>query len=101
MMFPFDASYYEEFQGRLRGLLIRLEELFEPDQVGLIGELIDANESGVALEMMSDLLVERELRIPHEDADEIALLAGRMRLENVAAAISDLQSSGTSNADSP
>lgn len=59
----YDAAYYEDLQGRLRGLLIEVAKELPSVTVGLVDELIDANECGVALEMISDMLVESDGRI--------------------------------------
>jgi hypothetical protein len=53
-----DASEYEELQGRVRGLLISVADQLPPVTARLVAEMIDANECGVALETMSEMLVE-------------------------------------------
>jgi hypothetical protein len=58
-----DASRYEELQGRLRGVLITVSDQLPSFTVGLVDEMIDANECGVALETMSEMLVEADGRI--------------------------------------
>jgi hypothetical protein len=77
---PYDASYYEQLQGRLRGLLIAVENRLRPDQVSLLDELIEANECGVALHMLRDLLAEAKAPISAAERDHIAQLAATMKL---------------------
>jgi len=78
-----DSTYYEDIQGRLRGLLIELGRHFARDQAALISELIDANECGVALEMMSQILDEGKAPVPKEQVTEIARLGEQMDLPDV------------------
>jgi hypothetical protein len=79
----FDSAYYEDLQGRLRGLLIGLQDRFTHDQAAILDELINANEYGVALEMMTGILVEVDASIPNEQIEEIVRLAEQMSLSNV------------------
>lgn len=72
--------HFEELQGRLRGLLFVLADRLPSITVGLVAELIDANECGVALEIIIEMLVESgalidtaELRIVERLADEMGL----------------------------
>jgi hypothetical protein len=52
------ASQFEELQGRLRGLLIGVADQECRVTVQLVGEMIDANEGGVVLETISEMLAE-------------------------------------------
>lgn len=78
-----DISYYEEIQGLLRGLLISLEDHFSRDQAAFISEEIDANELGIALEMMSEILSDANGVIPNEHVVEISRLGEEMGLSGV------------------
>lgn len=78
-----DISYYEEIQGRLRGLLISLEEHFSKDQAAFLSEEIDANELGIALERMSEMLSEANGVIRNEHVVEISRLGEKMGLSGV------------------
>jgi hypothetical protein len=55
-----DRAYYEDIAGHLRGLLIRLNDRLPGKYVTLIAEFIDANELGLALEQIADVLSEDE-----------------------------------------
>lgn len=78
-----DIPYYEEIQGRLRGLLIGLEDHFSRDQAAFISEEIDANELGIALEMVSEILSNANGVIPNEHVAEISRLGEKMGLSGV------------------
>jgi hypothetical protein len=54
------ASYYEELRGRVRAVLIAVEAQLPSTTVDLVSEMIDANEPGVALETISEMLVESQ-----------------------------------------
>jgi hypothetical protein len=75
-----DRAYYQEIAGLLHGLLIRLGERLPGNDVTLIAEFIDANELGLALEKLADVLSEDEQPLsPDERADMLAL-ADRMQM---------------------
>lgn len=57
------APDFEALQGRLRGLLITVADQLPAFTVGLVDEMIGVNECGLALETMSEMLVESEGRI--------------------------------------
>lgn len=58
-----EVSHFEELQGRLRGLLITVADKLPRVTVQLVAEMIDANECGVALETVSEMLVESRAAI--------------------------------------
>jgi hypothetical protein len=75
-----DRAYYEEIAGHLHSLLIRLDDRLPAKDVTLIAEFIDANELGLALEQLADVLSEDEQPLtPDERADMLALTE-RMRM---------------------
>ena len=76
----FDAAYYEDLRGRMRGVLIAVAELFAAQQVGLVDELIDANEPGIALEMLSEMLVEVHAEVDPQVIEQMERLANDMGL---------------------
>jgi hypothetical protein len=82
MITRYDAAYYEELQGRLRALLVEFDRWLSTQQATFLTELIDANECGIALEIMSDLLREADARVDKTAADEAAGLAERMHLNS-------------------
>ncbi|MDQ6782256.1 MAG: hypothetical protein M3063_02175 [Actinomycetota bacterium] len=53
----YDAEYYETLQSGVRALLIMTGDRLSTDEVGLFTDLVDANEPGVALEMLVDSLL--------------------------------------------
>ncbi|GAB3774533.1 hypothetical protein FB382_003773 [Nocardioides ginsengisegetis] len=77
-----DLTSYEEIAGQLHGLLIRLDDRLPGKDITLIAEFIDANELGLALEQMADVLSEDEQPLaPDERADMLALVE-RMQMGN-------------------
>lgn len=67
-----DAAY-DDIRGRVQGLLINVADQLPPVTVGLVDELLDANELGVAVEMLSEMLVESNARL---SPDAIAIFKG-------------------------
>lgn len=68
-------AHYEEIAGILHGLLIRLDDRLPGKDRALIAEFIDANELGLALERMADVLSDDEqLLAVDERADTLALV---------------------------
>jgi hypothetical protein len=77
----FDQNYYEELQGRLRALLIQTGFWISPEELTLFNELVDANECGVALDMLTEALVSSEARIDEAVFKDVQSLAEQMNLE--------------------
>lgn len=75
-----DRGHYEEIAGQLRGLLIRLEDRLPSKDVALIAEFIDANELGLALEQMADVLSEDEQPLNAEERADMLSLVDRMQM---------------------
>lgn len=61
-----DASRFDDIRGRVRGLLITVADQLPVVTAGLVDELLDANEQGVAVEMLSEMLVQSNARISPE-----------------------------------
>jgi hypothetical protein len=76
----FDAVYYEDLRGRVRGVLIAVAEHLQAQEVGLVDELIEANESGLALELLTVMLVETGVKVDPRVVEQIDQLAGDMGL---------------------
>ena len=74
------SAYYEELQGRIRGLLITVSDQLPPYTVGLVDRMIEANECGVALETISDMLVESSAVLPAEVLEIVEGLVTMMEL---------------------
>jgi hypothetical protein len=77
-----ESAYYEEIAGRLHGLLIRLDDRLPGTDVTLIAEFIDANELGLALEQMADLLSENGKPLSTDERDGMLALVDRMRMDD-------------------
>lgn len=75
-------AYYEHLQGRLRSLLIRVEDQLPRPTTALISEFIDANECGLALEKLSDILYESEATIDPDIVLDVRALAAIMELDS-------------------
>ncbi|MFE4000455.1 MafI family immunity protein [Nocardioides sp. YIM B13467] len=75
-----DRAYYEEIAGRLRGLLIRLADRLSSEDITLIAELVDANELGLALEQLADVLSEDERPLTEDERADMVALADRMHM---------------------
>jgi hypothetical protein len=76
-----DAAYYEEITGVVRGLTIRLSDrLCEKDLI-LITEFLEANELGLALEQIADVLCEDEQPVTADERADMLALADRMQLD--------------------
>lgn len=78
-----DVPHFEEVQGRLRGLLISVADQLPSVTVQFIGEMIDANECGLALETLSEMLVESRAWISPEALSDISLLVAQMDLASI------------------
>ena len=87
----FDSTHYEDLQGRLRGLLIEFQNRFAREQGSMLDELIDANECGIALEMMTEILAEADASIPKDQINQIAQLAEEMKLPTVLKLASEMK----------
>lgn len=64
----------------LHGLLIRLDDRLPGKDVTLIAEFIDANELGLALEQMADVLSEDGQPLSADERADMLALAARMRM---------------------
>jgi hypothetical protein len=77
----FAPDYYEEIQARLRALLIVTGGWISAEQLSLFNELVDANEPGVALDMLAEALATSGTRIDKAIFQEMQSLAEQMKLE--------------------
>ena len=73
-------SYYEDMQARLRALLIATGESIAAKELSLFNELVDANECGVALEMLSEALASSDARIDAAVIQDVRSLSDQMGL---------------------
>jgi hypothetical protein len=75
-----DAAYYDEISGRLRGLLIRLQDRLPAADIGIVADLIDHNELGLALEHMAETLGEEGVSILAAERQDMLALAMQMQM---------------------
>lgn len=75
-----ERAEHQEIAGDLRGLLIRLEDRLSAKDARLIGEFIDANELGLALEQMVDALSEDEQPVFQTERADMLRLVARMAM---------------------
>ena len=73
-------SYYEELQARMRALLIATGRWISSEKLSLFNELVDANECGVALDMLSEALISSEAKIDDAVFQDVQSLSERMEL---------------------
>jgi hypothetical protein len=72
-----------DLQGRLRWLLIQTEASLPPLTVGFVSEFIEANECGLALETISEMLLESAAEIDRSTLEAVAELTQDMGLDEV------------------
>ena len=77
-----DRAYYEEIAGVLHGLLIRLDDRLPGEEVSTIAEFIDANELGLALGRIANLLAKAKQSVSADERADMLSLAKRMRMGN-------------------
>jgi hypothetical protein len=77
-----DRAYYEQIADELRDLLIRLDDCLPGKDVTLIAEFIDANELGLALEQMVDVLSEDVQPLAASERADMLALAVRMQMSD-------------------
>jgi hypothetical protein len=70
---------------RMHALIEALRGKLPEDTVALAGEMVDANEAPIALDMLSEMLVETGSRVSHDVIAEFAALATSLGLDSVTA----------------
>lgn len=75
-----DRADLEEVARELRGLVIRLDDRLTESDTTLIIEYIDANELGLALEQIADVLSEGELPLTRYERGDMRRRAQRMEI---------------------
>lgn len=75
------AAYYEELQHRIRSLLNRVEDQLPRHTTELIFEFVDANECGLALETLSEMLRGSKAKTDSDVAREVRDLAATIGLD--------------------
>jgi hypothetical protein len=79
--------YFAELQRDLKKLLLLVGVHFPQSRREIIRELIDANECGLALEVLSEALVEQNVEIEPDLANSILRLARTMQMESTVRAL--------------
>jgi hypothetical protein len=77
----FAPDYYDRLQAQLRALLIATGSWISPEQLSLFNELVDANEPGVALDMLTEAFAASDARIDETLFRDIQSLAEQMNLD--------------------
>lgn len=77
-----DRAYYNEIAGILRGLVIRLSDRLSERDLTPITEFIDANELGLALEQIADVLCEDEQPLTADERADMLALVDRMQMDD-------------------
>lgn len=72
---------HDDIRGRVQGLLITVADQLPAVTVGLVDELLDANELGIAVEMLSEMLVESNARLSREAMTIFRDLVDEMKLD--------------------
>ncbi|WP_332761239.1 MafI family immunity protein [Pseudarthrobacter sp.] len=72
---------YQEIAGILHGLLIRLDDRIQSEDLALISEFIDVGELGLALEQMADVLSEDEQPLTSDERADMLALVSRMGMD--------------------
>ena len=70
-----DFATHADLTGRIRGLVILLDEHLTADQIRSVDELVDASEYGAALESLADWLSDKETPIADEDRQDFERLS--------------------------
>jgi hypothetical protein len=73
-----DFATHADITGRLRGLVILLDERLTPDQARAVDDLIDASLFGDALRSLADSLSEHETPIPDDVRRDFERLASQL-----------------------
>lgn len=78
----YDAAYYAELESRVTAVVRSVDSWFSADQIARLMELAEHNEPAVAVEMLSEMIFERDAPIERALFDEVHSLAEMMRLES-------------------
>jgi hypothetical protein len=77
----FSQNYHEEMQGKVRAILTMTGASISERDLSLFNNLVDANEYGIALDMLTEALVSSSARIDPAVFREIQTLSEQMKLE--------------------
>lgn len=82
-MTSWPASQHEEVQCRVRAILIAVAPQLPAVTVGIVDEMVDANECGVAIEIISEMLVESDAMISEETLSDVSSVVTDIGLDQV------------------
>jgi type IV secretory pathway TrbD component len=77
----FSNDYHQEMQQRVRAILIMTGASISAKQLGLFNDLVDANEYGIALDMLTEALASSGAKIDPAIFRDIQSLSEQMKLE--------------------
>lgn len=77
----FDSAYYADLERRVVALVHAFDDGFPTEQIDLLLELAEHNEPGVAVEMLSSMLVEVAFPVAQPLRQEFQSLADTMQLD--------------------
>jgi hypothetical protein len=66
----------------VRAVLISVGSSISPEQLSLFNELVDANEPGVAIDMLTEALAGSHAEISQTEFEDIKSLAEMMRIDS-------------------
>lgn len=77
-----DFLDHADLTGRLRGLVIMLDDKITIDQTRYVDESIDASEFGIALQALADYLAESSTAIPDDLRLDFERLASKIEIRD-------------------
>jgi hypothetical protein len=77
-----EASWIEWKNGRLYGLVIRLNDRLPAGQVRWLHHVTEVGEYGLALEDMAAMLTRAQIAITDQERDDVLSLARQMEIDN-------------------
>ena len=78
-----DFATRADLTGRLRGLVILLDDRLSSDQIRRVEELVDASEFGVALQTLAEMLSEEVTPISDELRSDFQMLASKLEMNDL------------------
>jgi hypothetical protein len=82
-----DFLDHADLTGRIRGLVIMLDDKVTIEQTRHVDELIDATEYGAALEALAGFLAESSTPVPDDLREDFERLANRMEIHDAVMAV--------------
>ena len=73
-----DFATHADLTGRIRGLVILLDEHLTTEQIRFVDEQVDESEFGVALESLADWLASNETPIPDDVRRDFERLSSQL-----------------------